>query len=296
MFLKQSLLNFILRVKQDNTPGTCWLRLSLGGLCEQSKEQRQGSGGQGGSEPLVPGEEGSGEGFQENCGGACRVQRPRGALRSLQEAEATPRAPMSRASLEGTGWGQGKVAGTIWQWGMGVALALGWVPGDAGAPSLWPRLLPDGHWASARHSAPGLIPKQNIWFPGLMALKCKYCFSVSNKQSHMGSRSPELATRRPPPLVRACRSGPSAPNTLEWGRDPLTGFVDKDSSQSHGTAGLGCCSPADSLAGAGRVGGAHFLQALRSGDSWKSQPLGLLLSSRDPQGSHVGPVLTWSTF
>ena len=148
------------------------------------------------------------------------MQRPRGALRSLQEAEATPRAPMSRASLEGTGWGQGKVAGTIWQWGVGVALASGWAPGDAGAPSLRPHLLPDGHWASARHSAPGLIPKQNIWFPGLMALKCKYCFSVSNKQSHTGSRSPELATRRPPALVRARRSGPSAPNTLEWGRGP----------------------------------------------------------------------------
>lgn len=139
--------------------------------------------------------------------GSPLVQRPREALRSLQMAEVTPRAwsgalkrcpPMSRASLEGAGWGQGQVAGhhlpvRVWvspsPWG-----GRSEVPG---APRLRPCLLPNGHWASARHSAPGLIPKQNIWFPGLMALKCKYCFSVSNKQSHTGSRSPELATYWP---------------------------------------------------------------------------------------------------
>ena len=98
------------------------------------------------------------------------------------------------ASLEGAGWGQGQGAGhhlplRVWlspsPWGGRSEMP--------GAPRLRPRLLPNGHWASARHSAPGLIPKQNIWFPGLMALKCKYCFAVSNKQSHTGSRSPELA-------------------------------------------------------------------------------------------------------
>ena len=44
------------------------------------------------------------------------------------------------------------------------------------------------------------------------------------------------------------------------------------------------------------LGGTDLLQAVKSGDSWKSQPLGLLLSSRDLQGSRVGPALTWSTF
>lgn len=146
--------------------------------------------------------------------GDCRRLRPH------------PGPPMSGASLEGTGWGQGKVAGHHLPVGVRVSPSPRAGRSETpGAPRLRPCLLPDGHWASARHSVPGLIPKQNIWFPGLMALKCKYCFSVSNKQSHTGSRSPELATQHPPPLVRACRSGPSAPNTLEWGRDPLTGFI-----------------------------------------------------------------------
>lgn len=176
-----------------------------GGLREQWKEQRQGF--RGAQSPLFPERRAQvNEGFQ-NCGGAHRVQRPREALRSLQTAEVTPRAgsealkrcrPKSRASLEGAGWGQGQGAGRH----LPVSVWLSPSPRGGrsempGAPRLRPRLLPSGHWASARHSAPGLIPKQNIWFPGLMALKCKYCFSVSNKQSHTGSWSPELAAYRP---------------------------------------------------------------------------------------------------
>lgn len=39
-------------------------------------------------------------------------------------------------------------------------------------------------WLALHGSRPD--PKLNIWFPGLMALKCKYCFSVSSKQPHLG--------------------------------------------------------------------------------------------------------------
>lgn len=66
---------------------------------------------------------------------------------------------------------------------------LEWVHG--GDKGLWlspPHLLPRqaGQGCVIRSArlllvAQGLIPKENIWFPGLMAWKCKYCFSVSNK-------------------------------------------------------------------------------------------------------------------
>ena len=171
------------------------------GLCEQSKEQRQGV--REAQSPLFPERRAQAKasrtvGEPAGCKG---LRRPSGACRWLRSHPGPGQGPLSAVPrslehhLRGRGGGQGQVAGhhlpvRVWvspsPWG-----GRSEVPG---APRLRPCLLPNGHWASARHSAPGLIPKQNIWFLGLMALKCKYCFSVSNKQSHTGSQSPELAT------------------------------------------------------------------------------------------------------
>ena len=43
--LKQSRVDFTPRVKQDNTQGMCWLRLSLGGSVSSGRSKGRGSGG-----------------------------------------------------------------------------------------------------------------------------------------------------------------------------------------------------------------------------------------------------------